>query len=282
VPWRRGRSRGGPAALLLARAHAVCSRFAQAEAVLIAAEPQIETRIVPTLERCRARVGDEGPLAHQLPYVIRARAWAAHADGDYQRAQQLLLDAAQELAASPVHAARLSYEAFRVGAPARRLKAPLAELRGRCDARLVGVNAAHVAAAAANDGTALVSVVDELEQIGALRYATEAVANAADAFARDGRHDSARRAAARSRELNSRGEGGPAPVITELDPDSVKLTRREAQLVKMASDGLSNPEIADRLVPSVRTIESHLYRAMQRLGVNDRRDLRWPNARAPT
>ena len=63
-------------------------------------------------------------------------------------------------------------------------------------------------------------------------------------------------------------------MITELDPDSVKLTQREAQLVKLASDGLSNPEIADRLVLSVRTIESHLYRAMQKLGVNDRRDLR--------
>ena len=35
---------GVPAALLLARAHAVCSRFAQAEAVLIAAESQIESQ----------------------------------------------------------------------------------------------------------------------------------------------------------------------------------------------------------------------------------------------
>jgi DNA-binding NarL/FixJ family response regulator len=113
-----------------------------------------------------------------------------------------------------------------------------------------------------------------MEQIGALRYAAEAAANAADAFARDGRQDSARRAAARSRELHPRGQGGPAPAITELDPDSVKLTQREAQLVKLASEGLSNPEIADRLVLSVRTIESHLYRAMQKLGVNDRRDLR--------
>ena len=242
--------------------------------VTIACFTDDRNAIGPTLQRCNARLGDDGPLAHQLPYIIRARAWAAHADGNYQRAQQLLLGAAQELAASPVHAARLSYEAFRVGVPARRLHAPLAELRERCDARLVGVYAAHVAAAAANDGPALISVVHEMEQIGAHRYAAEAAANAADAFARDGRQDSARRAAARSRELHPRGQGGPAPAITELDPDSVKLTQREAQLVKLASEGLSNPEIADRLVLSVRTIESHLYRAMQKLGVNDRRDLR--------
>jgi DNA-binding NarL/FixJ family response regulator len=34
-----------------------------------------------------------------------------------------------------------------------------------------------------------------------------------------------------------------------------------------------NAEIADRLVLSVRTVESHIYRAMQKLGVGDRRQL---------
>ena len=31
--------------------------------------------------------------------------------------------------------------------------------------------------------------------------------------------------------------------------------------------------IADRLVISIRTVETHLYRGMQKLGINDRRDL---------
>jgi DNA-binding NarL/FixJ family response regulator len=51
------------------------------------------------------------------------------------------------------------------------------------------------------------------------------------------------------------------------------LTRRETQLVALAARGMSNAEIAERLVVSVRTVESHLYRAMQKLGVSDRREL---------
>ena len=64
------------------------------------------------------------------------------------------------------------------------------------------------------------------------------------------------------------------PVIEGLDPAMVSLTAREAQLVELASRGLSNAEIADRLVVSVRTVESRVYRAVHKLGVSDRRDLR--------
>jgi DNA-binding NarL/FixJ family response regulator len=89
----------------------------------------------------------------------------------------------------------------------------------------------------------------------------------------EGRQDSARRAAARSRELFARGQGGIAPVIDGLDGPAVELTAREAQLVDLARQGLTNPQIAEQLVLSVRTVESHLYRAMQKLGVSDRHEL---------
>ncbi|MBV9337656.1 MAG: helix-turn-helix transcriptional regulator [Solirubrobacterales bacterium] len=173
----------------------------------------------------------------------------------------------------PIYAARLTYEALRAGASAPRLAPMLAVLSERCDARLVAAYAAHAAALGARDGEALLAIVDEMEAIGALRYATEAAAHAASAFAAAGRQDSARRAATRSRELLARGEGGIPPPIEGVDGAAISLTKRERQLVELAARGLSNAQIADRLVLSTRTVESHLYRAMQKLGVSDRRDL---------
>jgi DNA-binding CsgD family transcriptional regulator len=51
------------------------------------------------------------------------------------------------------------------------------------------------------------------------------------------------------------------------------LTARESEIVGLAREGLMNREIASRLFLSVRTVENHLYRAMQKLGVADRRGL---------
>ena len=229
--------------------------------------------VQPALERCRAALGGKDPLPNQLPHLVRAEAWAANADGDPARAQRLLLGAAEELSAMPVYAARLTYEAIRAGGPARRLAGQLAHLQARCDGRLLAAYTAHAVALAADDGRALLQTVDEMEEIGALRYATEAAAHAASAFARAGRQDSARRATARSRQLQARGQGGLPPPIEGIDTAAVSLTPRERQLVELATRGLSNAQIGDRLVLSVRTVESHLYRAMQKLGVSDRHEL---------
>jgi DNA-binding NarL/FixJ family response regulator len=112
-----------------------------------------------------------------------------------------------------------------------------------------------------------------MAEIGALRYAVEAASEAASVFLNQGRHDSARRAAARARELHVPDQGAPLPPIDGLDATAVELTPRQAQLIEFARQGLSNAEIADRLVISVRTVETHLYRGMQKLGIRDRHDL---------
>jgi DNA-binding NarL/FixJ family response regulator len=150
----------------------------------------------------------------------------------------------------------------------------MANARERCDARMVAAYADHVAARAAGDPAALLETAEAFAAIGADRFAMEAAADAAPAFAAAGRQDSARRAAARALELHVEHQGGAAPEIRGVDAADVLLTPRESQLVALAARGMGNAEIADQLVLSVRTVESHIYRAMQKLGVSDRRDLR--------
>jgi DNA-binding CsgD family transcriptional regulator len=233
--------------------------------------------IGPALERCRAVLGDGEPLPNELPYVARAHGWAVLGLGDRPRAQRLFLDAAERLAEVPVYASRLTYEALRAGAKPRQLALRLQALAQRCDGRLTAAYAAHATGLAAGDGDALLVVAQEMEAIGAMRYATEAAAGAASAYATAGRTQSARRAATRSRELHGRGEGGLPPVIPELDPAATGLTARERELVELTARGLSNAEIAAQLFLSIRTVESHLYRAMHKLGVTSRHEL--PGAR---
>ena len=52
------------------------------------------------------------------------------------------------------------------------------------------------------------------------------------------------------------------------------LTRREREVANLAARGLSNHEIAERLVISARTVGNHLQRAYAKLGVRGREELR--------
>jgi DNA-binding CsgD family transcriptional regulator len=61
-----------------------------------------------------------------------------------------------------------------------------------------------------------------------------------------------------------------------------ELTPQQRQIVRLASDGLTNREIGDRLFLSPRTVSSHLYRSYPKLGVAGRHQLRDVIARAGT
>ena len=67
------------------------------------------------------------------------------------------------------------------------------------------------------------------------------------------------------------------------EPDALReLTPQQRQIVRLASDGLTDREIGDRLFLSPRTVSSHLYRSYPKLGVASRHQLRDVIARTST
>jgi DNA-binding NarL/FixJ family response regulator len=68
-------------------------------------------------------------------------------------------------------------------------------------------------------------------------------------------------------EFASRSRPAEAPAILDV------LTEREREIVALVGEGLSNAEIADRLVVSPATAKTHVSRAMTKLGARDRAQL---------
>jgi len=94
---------------------------------------------------------------------------------------------------------------------------------------------------------------------------TEALAT----FRRLGARSWAQRAQAELRASGVAVTGAPG------DRDALgELTPQQRQIVRLASDGLTDREIGDRLFLSPRTVSSHLYRSYPKLGVASRHQLR--------
>jgi DNA-binding NarL/FixJ family response regulator len=71
------------------------------------------------------------------------------------------------------------------------------------------------------------------------------------------------------RELLATGERARRRVVET----SVQLTPQEKGIAILARDGLTNPQIAERLFVSPRTVEYHLHKVFGKLGISSRREL---------
>jgi DNA-binding CsgD family transcriptional regulator/tetratricopeptide (TPR) repeat protein len=73
----------------------------------------------------------------------------------------------------------------------------------------------------------------------------------------------------RLKNLGARIPRGPAPA-TRVNPAG--LTERQAEIVQLLAQDMTNAEIANQLVLSVRTVDSHVAAALTKLGTRTRKD----------
>jgi DNA-binding CsgD family transcriptional regulator len=130
----------------------------------------------------------------------------------------------------------------------------------------------HARALISGDGEGLLVAADHFEAIGALVHAAEAAAEASIAMRDAAKPARATAAATRAAALVARCPGVRTPVLDRATGPP-NLTRREHEVALLAGRGLSSSQIAARLVVSRRTVEGHLARAYQKLGVRRRSEL---------
>jgi DNA-binding NarL/FixJ family response regulator len=148
----------------------------------------------------------------------------------------------------------------------------LRQLARECDSPLVSARARHALGRQTRQAGELAGAADDFEGMGAMLLAAEAAADAAQAFRRAGAPRAATAAAQRSGTLVAFCEGAATPGLVQADA-VVPLSARELEIARLAAEGLSSKDIAERLYLSVRTVNNHLQSAYSKLGVSGRTEL---------
>ena len=108
--------------------------------------------------------------------------------------------------------------------------------------------------------------------MGDLIAAVDAAAHAALVYRRQDKRGSALGCSTRADALAAQCGGAFTPAVRQAS-ETLPFTDREAEIVMLIGEGLSNRAVADRLTLSVRTVESHIYRAMMKTGMSSRDEL---------
>ena len=200
-----------------------------------------------------------------------AKGWTLAAGGSLAEAVAVVLAAASDARSrdQPTHELACIQAATQWGDGSSATRAR--ELAGLLSLPLADAVACHAESLQAGDGEGLLAVSAEYRSIGDRAVAADAAAQAAAVFIQ-GQHSSrGSYAAAIAAELASECGGLCTPALRSRL--GIPLTGRQRDVIELVASGLSNREIADRLVMSVRTVEGHVYRACQRVGANTREEL---------
>ena len=217
-------------------------------------------------------LGLAGENVHSVDLRV-ARAWTEVAAGRMAAARTHLLEAAAVARhrGDAVAEGDALHAAARLGWPEE--AAPrLRELAKVVEGELAPARADHVDAVLRGDAADLSEVSIVFEVMGARLLAAEAAATAAVVLRRAGHPRQAAAAEQRAAGLARTCRGAITPALRAIETQAV-LSAREIEVAALAAAGLANKEIAARLVVSVRTVENHLQRVYEKLGVARRADL---------
>lgn len=146
------------------------------------------------------------------------------------------------------------------------------ELAAALSLPLANVVAQHAESLTTDDGEGLLAASAGYVGIGDRATAADAAAQAAVAFTRRQQGNRGRYAAALAQQLADECGGLCTPALrSPVAPTG--LTGRQREIAELVAAGLTNREIADRLLTSVRTVEGHVFHACRRIGADSRADL---------
>jgi DNA-binding CsgD family transcriptional regulator len=201
-----------------------------------------------------------------------ARAWVAAGQGAVSEAISTVLSAAERASFMGQFAAEVLCLQTATQFGDRSCAPRLTELAEIVDGPRAGLAARFASALSAGDAAELAAASEEFERMGDLVAAVDAAAHAALAYRSEDRRGSALGCSARAAALAEQCGGAVTPALRQAS-DPLPLTEREREIVMLIGQGLSNRDVAERLTLSVRTIESHLYRAMAKTGTTSREEL---------
>lgn len=200
-----------------------------------------------------------------------ARAWVAAGQGAVSEAIATVLSAADRAGGIGRFAAEVLCRQTATQFGDRTSAHRLHELMSIVEGPRVGVASRFAAALHDDDAAQLAVVSEEFERMGDLVAALDAAAHASLAHRRQGKRGSALVCSSRADALADEC-GASTPALRQAS-GRLPLTDREHEIVMLIGEGLSNRAVAERLTLSVRTVESHIYRAMSKTGTTSREEL---------